>query len=130
VRKTVNQGQFSVLDGQQRLTTVSLIVQVAMHILQRLSLNGASDGPNQQRLQQLRATYTVTFDPVTLTTKNMLWLNCNNRNIANAPFPSNWPMLAASAMNTTRQLAQQSDTWSPESLASRQAQMSRAATGI
>jgi hypothetical protein len=78
VLQTANQRQFSVIDGQQRLTTVSLIVLAAMRILQRLSQDAASDGANAQRLQQLRATYIGYLDPVTLTTQNKLSLNRNN----------------------------------------------------
>jgi hypothetical protein len=78
VLQTANQRQFSVIDGQQRLTTVSLIVLASMCILQRLSNDGATDDDNQQRLQQLRATYIGYLDPVTLTTQNKLSLNRNN----------------------------------------------------
>jgi hypothetical protein len=78
VLQTANQREFSVIDGQQRLTTVSLIVLAAMRILQRLSRTAAGNGPNQQRLQQLRATYIGYLDPVTLTTRNKLSLNRNN----------------------------------------------------
>ncbi len=78
VLQTANQREFSVIDGQQRLTTVSLIVLAAMRILQRLSRTASGDGPNQQRLQQLRATYIGYLDPVTLTTRNKLSLNRNN----------------------------------------------------
>lgn len=70
VLQTGNQREFSVIDGQQRLTTVGLIVLAAMRILQRLSRTSAGDGPNQHRLQQLRATYIGYLDPVTLTTRN------------------------------------------------------------
>lgn len=78
VLQTANQRLFSVIDGQQRLTTMSLIVLAAMRILQRLNRSATSDGPNQQRLQQLRATYIGYLDPVTLTTRNKLSLNRNN----------------------------------------------------
>ena len=37
VLRTANQREFSVIDGQQRLTTVSLIVLAAMRILPQLS---------------------------------------------------------------------------------------------
>ena len=66
------------IDCQQRLTTVSLIVLAAMRILQWHGRTSPGDGPNQLRLQQLRATYIGYLYPGTLTTRNKLSLNCNN----------------------------------------------------
>jgi hypothetical protein len=53
-----------------------------------------------------------------------------NRDLANAPYADKRPALIASAITTTRQLAEMVDDWTPETLASRQAQMARRATAI
>ena len=54
----------------------------------------------------------------------------SNRNLAYAPYASKQAVLNASTFITTRQLAECFDSWTPETLAARQAQMARAATGI
>jgi hypothetical protein len=69
---------FEVIDGQQRLTTLSLIVLAAMRLLKRLSAEGQNSDANSKRLDQLRATYVGYLDPVTLTARNKLSLNRNN----------------------------------------------------
>ena len=78
VLQTADQRLFTVIDGQQRLTTVTLIVLAAMRILKRLSQLDAADTSAEQRLQQLRNTYIGYLDPVTLTARNKLSLNRNN----------------------------------------------------
>ena len=53
-----------------------------------------------------------------------------NRDLANAPYASKRPALAASAITTSRLLAEMVDDWMPETLASQQAQMAWRATAI
>jgi hypothetical protein len=53
-----------------------------------------------------------------------------NRNLGNSPYPSKRSALAASAITTTRQLAETYEHWTPETLATRQAQMAKRATAI
>jgi len=69
---------FSVIDGQQRLTTLSLIVIASMRLLKRLVSEGVDSDNNQKRLEQLRASYIGYLDPVTLASQNKLQLNRNN----------------------------------------------------
>lgn len=69
---------FEVIDGQQRLTTLSLIVLAAMRLLKKLSAESQNADANTKRLEQLRATYIGYLDPVTLTARNKLSLNRNN----------------------------------------------------
>ena len=60
----------------------------------------------------------------------MLLETSRNQSLANAAYASKRPALASSAITNTRQLAERFETWTPEALAIRQAQMARAATGI
>jgi Protein of unknown function DUF262/Protein of unknown function (DUF1524) len=69
---------FDVIDGQQRLTTLSAIVLATLKNLKGLIDGGIAPEPNQQRLDQLRQTYIGYLDPVTLTTRSKLSLNRNN----------------------------------------------------
>lgn len=78
VLQTADNRVFEVIDGQQRLTTISLIVLAAMRLLKKLADEGRSPEENRRRLDQLRASYIGYLDPVTLATRNKLALNRNN----------------------------------------------------
>lgn len=78
VLQTKDNRAFEVIDGQQRLTTLSLIVLAAMRLIQSHSEELFGGSAHNERLRILRATYIGTQDPVTLTTHNKLVLNRNN----------------------------------------------------
>lgn len=78
VLQTADNRVYEVIDGQQRLTTISLIVLAAMRLLSKPAAEGRVAEENRRRLDQLRATYIGYLDPVTLTTRNKLSLNRNN----------------------------------------------------
>lgn len=69
---------FEVIDGQQRLTTISLIVLAVLKYLERLIDLNVDPEANRQRLNQLRQSYIGYLDPVTLVPKSKLTLNRNN----------------------------------------------------
>ena len=69
---------FDVIDGQQRLTTLTLIVLAALKNLKRLVDEKVQPDQNQRRLQQIRQTYIGYLDPVTLVSRTKLTLNRNN----------------------------------------------------
>ncbi|WP_322495382.1 DUF262 domain-containing protein [Chloroflexus sp.] len=78
VLQTSDNRNFDIIDGQQRLTTLSLIVLAAMKLIKELIAQDYYAADNQKRLDQLRASYIGYLDPVTLTTSNELTLNRNN----------------------------------------------------
>jgi hypothetical protein len=69
---------FEVIDGQQRLTTVTIVILAILKHLQRLVDAGKEPDANAQRLAQIRQTYIGYLDPVTLVSRPKLVLNRNN----------------------------------------------------
>ncbi len=69
---------FDVIDGQQRLTTLTLIVLAALKNLKRLVDEKVQPDQNQRRMDQIRQTYIGYLDPVTLVSRTKLTLNRNN----------------------------------------------------
>ncbi len=67
-----------IIDGQQRLATLSIIILAALKHLNDLPEH---DADNQKRSESIRNSYIGALDPVSLTTYNKLELNRNN-NIA------------------------------------------------
>jgi hypothetical protein len=78
VLQSDNDKLFDVIDGQQRLTTLSLFVLAILKNLQRLIDEKKDADRNQKRLQQIRQTYIGYVDPVTLVPRAKLTLNRNN----------------------------------------------------
>ncbi len=78
VLQSKDEKTFDVIDGQQRLTTLTLLVLAVLKQLQRLIDEGQNPDANRQRLEVLRRTYVGTLDPVSLATKSKLTLNRNN----------------------------------------------------
>lgn len=72
---------FDVIDGQQRLTTLSILVLAFLGNLQKMIEDGLEPDKNKQRLDQLRGTFIGYLDPVTLIPKSKLNLNRNNNNL-------------------------------------------------
>lgn len=70
--------KFDLIDGQQRLTTISLIALAALKNMQRLVETGNEADANQRRMDQIRQTYIGYLDPVTLVSRPKLKLNRNN----------------------------------------------------
>ena len=69
---------FNVIDGQQRLTTLTLLILAVLKYLDELAENGIDPEANRQRATQLRSSYIGYLDPVTLITQSKLSLNRAN----------------------------------------------------
>lgn len=69
---------FDVIDGQQRLTTLTLLILAVLKYLDELAENGIDPDENKLRSTQLRSSYIGYLDPVTLITQSKLSLNRAN----------------------------------------------------
>ncbi|MBN2342974.1 MAG: DUF262 domain-containing protein, partial [Deltaproteobacteria bacterium] len=75
VLQSVDSKNFDVIDGQQRITTISIMVLAGLSVLQELVDKDIDAQNNSQRIQQLRGSYIGFIDPVTLIAQSKLTLN-------------------------------------------------------
>jgi uncharacterized protein with ParB-like and HNH nuclease domain len=85
--------EFEIIDGQQRLVTLSLIVLAGMRQIRNLAEKGVDVEHNRERLEVLRGQFIEFKNPVSLKIKNKFSLNRNNgqfyRSISNDLNPKN-----------------------------------------
>jgi Protein of unknown function DUF262/Protein of unknown function (DUF1524) len=70
--------QFDIIDGQQRLTTISLLILAGLGHLQDLIAADLDANNNTKRQEQLQNSYIGYLDPVTLIPRSKLELNRHN----------------------------------------------------
>lgn len=73
-----NQHDFEVIDGQQRLVTLSILILAAMQHIQRLIDQGNDAADNAERLKEITSRYIGSKDIVSLRVSSKLTLNRNN----------------------------------------------------
>ena len=78
VLQSTDNRTFDIIDGQQRMTTLSLLMLAAVSHLTDLAAAGEKDDPELRRADQLRANYIGYLDPVSLVPRSKLTLNRNN----------------------------------------------------
>ncbi len=69
---------FDIIDGQQRMTTLSLLMLAAVAHLVDLAPPGDPNDPQNRRAEQLRSNYIGYLDPVSLVSRSKLTLNRHN----------------------------------------------------
>ena len=70
-KKGIN--EFTIIDGQQRITTISLLILASLQIL-----NSSEDEQDKQRIELIKHSYISTKSPSSLTERYKLELNRNN----------------------------------------------------
>lgn len=78
VLQSDDERNYDIIDGQQRMTTLSLLVLAVLSNLRRLVDTGVDPDDNRRRLEELRKTYIGFLDPVTLISTSKLTLNRHN----------------------------------------------------
>lgn len=78
VLQTENEKSYYIIDGQQRFTTIIMLILAAIKNIQRFVEKGIESEENARRIENLKRTFLGKEDPVTLEYDNILVLNRNN----------------------------------------------------
>lgn len=78
VLQTSNNKNFQIIDGQQRLTTLSILILAVLKTINQLVENHIDPTNNLKRKENLLNSYIGYIDPVTLISNNKLKLNRNS----------------------------------------------------
>ena len=78
VLQSADNRAFEIIDGQQRMTTLSLLMLAAVAHLTHLSRPDDPHDPQRRRAEQLRSNYIGYLDPVSLVSRSKLMLNRHN----------------------------------------------------
>ena len=78
VLQTADDKNYQIIDGQQRLTTLCVLILAVVDTLLKLSGTDKEKEDNEKRAANIRSTYIGNMDMLTLTSVNKLVLNRNN----------------------------------------------------
>ena len=78
VLQTADDKNYQIIDGQQRLTTLGVLILAVVDILLKLPCTEKEKEDNKKRAENIRSTYIGNMDMLTLTSVNKLVLNRNN----------------------------------------------------
>uniref|UniRef100_A0A3B0MQ70 GmrSD restriction endonucleases N-terminal domain-containing protein n=1 Tax=Arsenophonus endosymbiont of Trialeurodes vaporariorum TaxID=235567 RepID=A0A3B0MQ70_9GAMM len=80
VLQSFDNKNFSIIDGQQRLTTLSIVILSGLKFLQKLVQQGIDPESKMKRCEEFMKSYIGYIDPITLSPQSKLELNRHNDN--------------------------------------------------
>jgi len=78
VFQSADNKHFDIIDGQQRITTISIAILVILGLMKDMVARGIDDEDNEKRLSSLQNSYIGYVDPVSLVPVPKLALNRHN----------------------------------------------------
>ena len=78
VLQTSDNTNFIIIDGQQRLTTISILILAALYELKTLVKKSEESDENKQRMEAIKGSFIGFTDPISLQLMHKLNLNRNN----------------------------------------------------
>ena len=111
VLQSTNNRAFDIIDGQQRMASMSVLILAAIDHLMDLSGRGGADSNNRQRAEQLRNSYIDYLDPVTLASQAKLTLNRNNNRFYQCYLVSLEQPLRKQGLNVSETLLRRAFLW-------------------
>lgn len=110
--------EFSIVDGQQRLSTISIMILSGLRYLRDLSEAGLDSIDNGKRREQLMASYIGYLDPVTLVPSPKLRLNRHNDKFYQTYLIPLEPM-PERRINSSEQMLRKATVWFHEKIKNR-----------
>lgn len=110
VLQSTDNRRFDIIDGQQRMTTLSLMMLAGMAYLEELVDAGLDADNNRQRKEQLRSSYIGYVDPVSLAPKSKLELNRHNNRFYQT-YLTPLERLPQRGLNSSEHLLRKGFTW-------------------
>ena len=101
----------SVIDGQQRITTISIIILSSLSHLRKLISKNEDADNNTQREKVLRESYIGYIDPITLKSKSKLTLNKHNDRYYQTYIAANSEHLPARNLKSSEHLLRKTYLW-------------------
>lgn len=108
-----------VIDGQQRITTISIIILAALRHLQSLIARQIDSENNTQREKVLRESYIGYIDPITLRSKSKLTLNKHNDRFYQNYIAANASQIPQRNLKASEHLLRKSYQWYSSKLEAR-----------
>ena len=110
VLQSSNNKQFDIIDGQQRMTTLSIMILAGLAYLQDLVVDNLDADKNRRRKEQLQNSYIGYVDPVSLVPRSKLELNRHNNRFYQTYLVPLEP-LPRRGLNTSEQLLRKAFEW-------------------
>ncbi|MEO0769730.1 MAG: DUF262 domain-containing HNH endonuclease family protein [Cyanobacteria bacterium J06649_4] len=110
--------QFDIIDGQQRMTTLSVMVLAGLSHLQDLVNSGLDADKNRRRKEQLQNSYIGYLDPVTLVPQSKLELNRHNNRLYQT-YLVPLERIPSRGLNTSEHQLRKASSWFKERIKAR-----------